>query len=112
METETAQTCWICTIHVQMHTMMQENPTFSILTVDSFPTLSDNTCNERCIANTMRPRTPTFSQSAKIRMIELGISVTELAARVGSNRTNTSLVIHQSRSMPKLEKKIRKALGL
>lgn len=60
----------------------------------------------------MKSRTPTFSQSAKIRLIQLGISVTELAERVGSNRTNTSLVIHQSRRLPKLEAKIRKELGL
>ena len=53
-----------------------------------------------------------FSQSAKIRLVELQMTVTGLAKKVGANRTNVSLVIHQRRHKPKLEAKIRRELDL
>jgi hypothetical protein len=61
----------------------------------------------------MTKETQSFSESAKIRLIQRGMTVTALAAKIKKSRTNVSLVIHGRRyQMPKVEAAVRKELGL
>lgn len=60
----------------------------------------------------MKTRKQSFWQSAKIRLIERGESITALAMRIGYPRNTVSLAIHERRHMPKVELAIRKELGL
>ena len=53
-----------------------------------------------------------FSQSAKIRLIERGQTITEIAKKLGYDRASVSLVIHQRRKMSGLENDLRKELGI
>ena len=59
-----------------------------------------------------RPAKQSFSQSAKIRLIERDLTISALAKKLRKNRTNVSLVINQRRRLPKLELEIRKELDL
>lgn len=53
-----------------------------------------------------------FSAQAKIRLIQRQESVTALARRIGFPRNSVSLAIHGRRRMPRIERAVRKELGL
>jgi hypothetical protein len=60
----------------------------------------------------IKPIKPSFSKSAKIRLIEREMTVGQLAEKIGFNRWNVSLTIHQRRRFPRIEAAIRKELDL
>lgn len=57
-------------------------------------------------------RMHSFGQSAKIRLIQRGLSVKALADLIGRPRNSVSLVIHGRRSIPTVEAEVRKELGV
>lgn len=60
----------------------------------------------------MTVRNQKFYESAKIRLIQRGQSITALALNLGFDRASVSLVIHGRRKMPGVERAVRKELGL
>lgn len=60
----------------------------------------------------MRTQKQSFGQSAKIRLIQRGLSVTGLANLIGRPRNSVSLVIHERRRIPAVQKAVREELGL
>lgn len=60
----------------------------------------------------MKASNQSFGQSVKIRLIQRHESVTALSRRLGYSRTNVALVIHGRRRMPRIERAVRKELGL
>lgn len=55
---------------------------------------------------------PSFRVAAKTRLIELGVSVTELAHRLGLARNTVSIAINHETMMPSVKERIRKELNL
>lgn len=54
----------------------------------------------------------TFYLRAKIRLLERGQTISDLARMLGFDRASISLVIHGRRRMPGVEAEVRRELGL
>lgn len=59
-----------------------------------------------------KPAKQSFSQSAKIRLIERDLTISALARKLRRNRTNVGLCINERRRLPKLKAEISKELDL
>ena len=71
----------------------------------AFPTGLEREQVMPATANTARPKGQAdFSKRVKIRLIELGLSVTELADQLGLNRNTVSLAINRGLFQPTRER--------
>lgn len=66
------------------------------------------------IANRVRAeaQAPTFRTQVKLRLVELNLSVSELARRLGLARNTVSLAINHETMFPTVKERISKELGL